>query len=98
HPSLPAFPTRRSSDLLNQRVEAHNPFVSESVWKANGGDPVESLKGLTVHCGLDLSETSDLTAFVMVGVDGDGIWHVKPVFWLPSDRKSTRLNSSHVKI
>src|SRR5690606_19984722 len=27
----------------------------------------------------------DLTAFVMVGVDGEGIWHVKPVFWLPSE-------------
>lgn len=71
--------------VLNQRVEASNPFVSESVWRANGGDPLESFKGLPIHCGLDLSETSDLTAFVMVAVDDEGKWHVKPVFWLPSE-------------
>jgi phage terminase large subunit-like protein len=69
--------------ILNQRVEASNPFVSRSVWEANGGDPLDDFDGLPVYAGLDLSETSDLTALVMAAWS-DGSWHVKPVFWLPS--------------
>jgi phage terminase large subunit-like protein len=67
---------------LNQRVDVRSPFISRSVWQENGGEVAEFDRHLPVYCGLDLSEVSDLTAFVMVGRI-DGVWHVKPTFWLP---------------
>lgn len=67
---------------LNQRIEASAPFVSKGVWKACG-DPVGEFTG-PVYAGLDLSSAHDLTAFVMISLI-DGIWHVKPTFWLPGE-------------
>lgn len=69
--------------ILNQRVEASNPFVSRSVWQACGG-PVLDLHSVPIYAGLDLSSVSDLTAFVMTG-RVEGKWHVKPTFWLPQE-------------
>lgn len=70
--------------ILNQRVEANNPFVTASVWDACGGDVREDWEGLSVYAGLDLSEVKDLTALVLVARDGD-LMHVKPTFWLPEE-------------
>ncbi|MFU0504019.1 terminase TerL endonuclease subunit [Pseudaminobacter sp. NGMCC 1.201702] len=68
--------------ILNQRVDMNAPFVSQSVWKGCGADVIASFEGLPVYGGLDLSETADLTALVLVA-PADGVWHVKPTFWLP---------------
>ncbi len=65
--------------ILNQRVEARNPFVTEAVWKLNG-EPPKSLIGQKVWGGLDLSSVNDLTAFVLVSESGDIVSN----FWLPS--------------
>lgn len=43
---------------------------------------VEDFSDYEVFAGLDLSETSDLTAFVQVARVGE-VWHVRPTFWLP---------------
>lgn len=64
--------------ILNQRVEAVSPFVSQSVWKENGDDPGQ-IEGKKVWGGLDLSSVSDLTALVLVSEDGG----VHSQFWLP---------------
>lgn len=69
--------------FLNQRVEATSPFVSRTVWQANGGAVEPDFAGVPVYAGLDLSETSDLTALVLVAWV-DGAWHVRPTFWLPA--------------
>lgn len=70
---------------LNQRVEQNKLFCSASVWKANGAMPQSGdWRQYEVYAGLDLSETSDLTAFVRVAAI-DGIWHVRSTFWLPED-------------
>lgn len=68
---------------LNQRIESFSPFVSKSVWASCGG-AADPLAGVPVYGGLDLSEVNDLTALVLVG-NVDGLWHVKPTFWLPGD-------------
>lgn len=67
---------------LNQRVSTVNPFVSAEVWKSCGGEPAP-LIGMEVFGGLDLSARTDLTAFVLVGRDIDGVAHVYPYFWTP---------------
>jgi phage terminase large subunit-like protein len=70
--------------ILNQRVEASNPFISRSLWNACAGQVIDSFDGLPVYGGLDLSETADLTALVLIAPH-EGKWHVKPTFWLPED-------------
>lgn len=66
--------------ILNQRVEMASPFVSRSVWQANGGDP-GPIDGRKVWAGLDLSAVHDLTALVAVDETGG----VHPTFWLPAE-------------
>lgn len=78
--------------ILNQRVEAHNPFVTKSVWMQSGDAPVMSGE---VYCGLDLSETNDLTALVMVAPRGE-YFDVKPYFWLPDDGLEERSRQDRV--
>lgn len=68
--------------ILNQRVEMSAPFISRSVWQECAAPVVPDFKGLPVYAGLDLSEVSDLTAFVPIA-PVDRVWHVRPTFWLP---------------
>jgi phage terminase large subunit-like protein len=69
--------------VLNQRVNMHSPFIARATWDSCAGevDP-EAFVG-PVYAGLDLSARNDLTAFVMVGQDSQGNWHVRPEFWTP---------------
>lgn len=79
------MPSRENSYrnlILNQRVEARNPFVSRLVWSENGTEPRPLDDGDEVFAALDLSSVSDLTALVLVN-DQDGAWGVHPTFWLP---------------
>ena len=49
-----------------------------------GGRARSTSRGLSVFAGLDLSESADLTALVLAHCDPrDGVWHVRPIFWLP---------------
>lgn len=70
--------------VLNRRIETFSPFVSRQLWQANAGEGPVEFKGLPVYGGLDLSETADLTALVLMA-PSDGKWHVRPTFWLPGD-------------
>ena len=77
------MPSREASYrnlILNQRIEARNPFISRGIWLENGADP-DDLTGRDVYGGLDLSSVSDLTALVLATPDGD----VVPTFWLPAE-------------
>ena len=65
--------------ILNQRVEARDPFVSHSVWVENGAEPQILEHRTRVYGGLDLSSVNDLTALVIVSEE----WDVLPTFWLP---------------
>jgi len=80
---MPARESEFRNLILNQRVEASNPFVSRSVWQACGG-AVGDLHTRPLYGGLDLSSVSDLTALVLIG-QIEKVWHVKPTFWLPAE-------------
>jgi phage terminase large subunit-like protein len=67
---------------LNMRVNPFASFVSPSIWKACNDDPGEP-RGV-IYGGLDLSATTDLTAFVMVAREGERLL-VWPYFWMPRD-------------
>jgi phage terminase large subunit-like protein len=81
--------------ILNQRVDMNAPFISRTAWTDCGGAVLKSFDGLPVYGGLDLSEVSDLTALVLVAPK-DGIWHVKPTFWLPGLGLADKARSDRV--
>ncbi len=80
--------------VLNQRVEASNPFVQRSIWLANTGNPLRDFTGLEIYGGLDLSSVSDLTACVWVK-PGE-TWHVLPEFWLPEQGIAEKARNDRV--
>jgi len=80
---MPSLESDYRNYTLNQRVEVNNPIVSRAVWAACGGE-VADFGDAPVYGGLDLSETQDLTALVLMAPI-NGVWHVKPTFWLPGD-------------
>lgn len=80
--------------ILNQRVEASNPFVSRAVWEENGGEVARNWEG-PVYAALDLSEVSDLTALVLT-CPMDGLLHVRPTFWLPEDGLAEKARADRV--
>ncbi len=70
--------------ILNQRVDAHVRFLAKAEWDANGGDvDFDRLAGRECWGGLDLSQSRDLTAFVLVFPDDQGGIDVLPRFFLP---------------
>ena len=91
---MPARQAEYENLVLNRRVEANNPFIAPGVWKACG-DAVGSMIGQKCYAGLDLSETNDLTALVLIAKI-EGKWHVQPWFWLPEEGLREKSNTDHV--
>ena len=93
------LPTREApfrNLILNQRIEAEAAFLTATQWKACNGAP-RNLEGREVYGGLDLSETRDLTALVLVNRDPlDGKVSVKPIFWLPKEGLSEQARAARV--
>lgn len=88
------MPSREASYrnlVLNQRVNASNPFVSRAVWAACGSEIDRAVfDHAPVFVGLDLSARNDLTAAVAVARDEDGVLHVWPVFFAPANGVAER--------
>ena len=67
---MPAREAEFRNLILNQRVEACNPFLQPALWQACAGE-VADISGRECYAGLDLSEVRDLTALVVISkVDG----------------------------
>lgn len=79
---MPAYENTFRNLVLNQRVSTLSPFVSRGVWDECGG-AAKAPQGEIAWGGLDLSSRTDLTAFVLVFQDEDGLWQVLPRFWTP---------------
>src|SRR5207302_10044337 len=90
-PHLHPFPTRRSSDLL--LAAANEAFPDAGVGRADVVSAYAGLRPLVRHGRGDQAE-SDISREHEIFVDRDGLISVAG----GKDRKSTRLNSSHVKI
>ena len=68
-------------------------------WDAcNFAFDVSELEGRVCYGGLDLSSTTDITAFVLVfpPVDEDDKYYILPFFWLPEDTLPLRVHRDHV--
>lgn len=79
---MPSFENTYRNLLLNQRVASFATFIAPSEWRKCNGS-VGDLSGMRVYGGLDLSSHLDLTALALLGIDDDGLGHVRMMFWTP---------------
>ena len=58
----------------------------------------DELEGRVCYGGLDLSSTTDITAFVLVfpPLDEEDKYHILPYFWIPEDNVDIRVRRDHV--
>lgn len=81
---MPAREASYRNLVLNQRVSLHSPFIPKTLWEACSGQALEeAFEAGPVFIGVDLSARNDLTA-VVLAAPLDGQWHVRPVFFAPS--------------
>lgn len=84
---------------LNQWVKQTVRWMPMNKWDLCGFKiDNNSLNGRVCYGGLDLSSTTDITAFVLVfpPVDEDDKYIIKPYFWIPEECLDLRVRRDHV--
>ena len=84
---------------LNQWVKQAVRWMPMEKWDACAFAVNEdALEGRVCYGGLDLSSTTDITAFVLVfpPTDEDDRYVVLPYFWIPEDSMDLRVRRDHV--
>jgi len=84
---------------LNQWVKQAVRWMPMEKWdKCAFQVDLEKLKGRVCYGGLDLSSTTDITAFVLVfpPVDEEDKYHILPYFWIPEENLDLRVRRDHV--
>lgn len=84
---------------LNQWVKQAVRWMPMDKWdKCSFPISLESLEGRLCYGGLDLSSTTDITAFVLVfpPEDEDDKYIVLPYFWIPEENIDLRVRRDHV--
>lgn len=93
--ALTSFLTKR----LNIWTRAAEHFIHPDKWRACGGAfDISLLDGRTCYAGLDLSNTLDITAFVLVfpPTEDDPFFRVLPRFWVPETAMHERSRRDQV--
>ena len=84
---------------LNQWVKQAVRWMPMEKWdKCAFAVDEDELEGRVCYGGLDLSSTTDITAFVLVfpPLDEDDKYIILPYFWIPEDNLTIRVNRDHV--
>ena len=84
---------------LNQWTKQAVRWMQLEKWNACKGDfTPDFLKGRVCYGGLDLSSTTDITAFVLVfpPTSEDEHYYVLPYFWIPEENMERRVAKDHV--
>ena len=84
---------------LNQWVKQAIRWMPMDKWDACAfPNDLKELEGRVCYGGLDLSSTTDLTAFVLVfpPLDEDDKYIIVPFFWIPEDNVDLRVRRDHV--
>lgn len=84
---------------LNQWVKQSVRWMPMEKWDACAFPVSEDdLEGRICYGGLDLSSTTDITAFVLVfpPLDEDDKYYVLPYFWIPEETLDLRVRRDHV--
>ena len=84
---------------LNQWVKQAVRWMPMHLWdKCGFATNEDDLEGRVCYGGLDLSSTTDITAFVLVfpPLDEDDKYIILPYFWIPEDNLDLRVRRDHV--
>lgn len=84
---------------LNQWVKQAVRWMPMEKWgKCAFAVDEDELEGRVCYGGLDLSSTTDITAFVLVfpPLDNEDKYIILPYFWIPEDNLTLRVNRDHV--
>ncbi|MGY2906192.1 terminase large subunit [Bradyrhizobium sp. URHC0002] len=80
---LPSFRAKFENLRLNRRIDANVQFISDFDWMTcNAPLDMAELLGKPCHAGLDLSQTTDMSALVLYWPHNGA---VLPYFWLPEE-------------
>ena len=84
---------------LNTWVSGNTRWMRMEDWdKCAFPVDIDKLKGRECYAGLDLSSSTDITAFVLVfpPEDEDDKYQIVPYFWIPEDTIDLRVRRDHV--
>ena len=84
---------------LNQWVKQAVRWMPMHLWdKCAFVVNEDDLEGRVCYGGLDLSSTTDISAFVLVfpPLDEDDKYYILPYFWIPEENMAQRVNRDHV--
>ena len=84
---------------LNQWVKQSVRWMPMDAWdKCDAPVDPEALIGRECYAGLDLSSSTDITAYVLVFPpnDPEGTYIILPYFWVPEDTLALRVRRDHV--
>ena len=84
---------------LNQWVKQSVRWMPMDAWdKCDSTVDPDELTGRECYAGLDLSSSTDITAFVLVfpPTDENDKYYILPYFWIPEDNIALRVSRDHV--
>lgn len=84
---------------LNQWVKQVIRWMPMEKWNDCKADyDADFLKGRECYGGLDLSSTTDITAFVLIfpPIENDPNYYILPYFWIPEENMERRVAKDHV--
>lgn len=80
---LPSFRAKFCNLRLNMRIDANVQYISDADWMSCAAPlDMSELVGKPCHAGLDLSQTTDMSALVLYWPHNGA---VLPFFWLPDE-------------
>lgn len=93
---MPAREAAYRNLVLNQRVQSVAPWISVTDWSScEAFLDLDDYAGKSAYGGIDLSSTTDLTAFALVFPTDDG-WDSISMFWAPEHGIADRSRKDRV--
>lgn len=81
---------------VNLWVDAEKTWILNEMWmKCGGVTPIDSLKGCKCWGGIDLSNVSDVTAFVLLFNENDK-FQLLPFFWIPEEKMLEKIRKENI--
>ena len=81
---------------VNLWVDAEKTWILDDAWmKCVGTTEIEGLRGCECWGGLDLSNVSDITAFVLIFHENDK-FQLLPFFWIPEEKMLEKIRKENI--
>lgn len=81
---------------VNLWVDAEKTWILDDAWmKCVGITEIEDLRGCECWGGLDLSNVSDITAFVLIFHENDK-FQLLPFFWIPEEKMLEKIRKENI--